>query len=358
MNLLEQIINENQDKRICVVGTTCTGKSTLIKRLGFGLDMDNIIFPLLNVEETEYVNRSPWTPEIGEYMDKLVKEKIKIEKGNPVFGTVIIPSDIIIYLDIDDETLKERCKKRNADFENSNNMNNKIKSELSNTNVPIFIIKITTPKYIKDVEHVKISGMGHPIYSKSDVSVYFELPLLEAGIELYDKNIRSISNNTGDGNISKNSDIEIDFDTLNEENKEIANNLILQGRASLDKQRNNLKLSVETKLDDTVEAVKNKMLELVSNFQYQDILYGKYDFEQIGNIIKYLRKTYGEEIFDEYCSDNEISVNKVIKYLRDTLYMPNVIFDENDCLFWEHETYLKKHKEYELKQQKMIYRNI
>ena len=49
--------DKNKDKRILVLGTTCTGKTTLIKSLGVGLDMDKVIFPLLTKEESDYVKR-------------------------------------------------------------------------------------------------------------------------------------------------------------------------------------------------------------------------------------------------------------------------------------------------------------
>lgn len=43
---LERIFEENKEKRICVLGTTCTGKTTLINELKMGSDMDELIFPL------------------------------------------------------------------------------------------------------------------------------------------------------------------------------------------------------------------------------------------------------------------------------------------------------------------------
>ena len=76
---LKEIFNNNKDKRILVIGTTCTGKSTLIKNLGMGLDMDKVIFPLLTKEESDYVCQTPWTKEIGEKMTYLVKTKLKIQ---------------------------------------------------------------------------------------------------------------------------------------------------------------------------------------------------------------------------------------------------------------------------------------
>lgn len=134
LELLE-IINNNSDRRIVVLGTTCTGKTTLINKLNIGRDMDKEIFPLLTKEETDYVCSSPWTEEIGEKMDELVRTKLKSEVGKPLFGTVLLDCDLIIYLHINDELLKERTQKRNADFINAKNMQIKIEKEIKNSNI-------------------------------------------------------------------------------------------------------------------------------------------------------------------------------------------------------------------------------
>lgn len=96
INDLKKVIDSNKEKRICVVGTSCTGKTTYLEYAKNGLDMDKIIFPLLSDEERKYVCQTPWTPEIGETMDRLVKERIKIKPEQPVSGTVIIDCDLII----------------------------------------------------------------------------------------------------------------------------------------------------------------------------------------------------------------------------------------------------------------------
>lgn len=49
--ILENIFNENKNKRIVVIGTTCSGKSTIVKKLAYARDMDKEIFPLLSKEE-------------------------------------------------------------------------------------------------------------------------------------------------------------------------------------------------------------------------------------------------------------------------------------------------------------------
>ena len=139
---LIEIFEENRDKRICVLGTTCTGKTTLIKGTNIGLDMDEEIFPLLTQEETEYVCRTPWTQEIGNKMDELVRTKLSINPGTPMFGTVLLDCDLIVYLHINDDLLLERTKLRNTDFSNAKNMQQKIEEEIKNSNIPTIYVEV------------------------------------------------------------------------------------------------------------------------------------------------------------------------------------------------------------------------
>ncbi len=138
---LKTLFEENKDKRICVLGTTCTGKTTLINKTNIGLDMDEEIFPLLTKEETDYVCQTPWTEEIGNKMDELVRTKLKIQPGTPLFGTVLLDCDLIIYLHINDNLLQERTRLRNTDFNNAKNMQKKIEEEIKKSNIPTIIIE-------------------------------------------------------------------------------------------------------------------------------------------------------------------------------------------------------------------------
>ena len=140
---LKEIFDNNKDKRILVLGTTCTGKTTLIKSLGVGLDMDKVIFPLLTKEESDYVCQTPWTKEIGEKMTYLVKTKLKIQLGEPLFGTVLLDCDLIIYLHINDELLKKRTDLRNVDFINAKNMQTEIEEEIEKSNIEVITLEVT-----------------------------------------------------------------------------------------------------------------------------------------------------------------------------------------------------------------------
>lgn len=139
---LKEILNNNKNKRICIIGTTCTGKTTLINKTNMGLDMDKEIFPLLTKEETDYVCQTPWTEEIGNKMDELVRTKLKIQPGTPMLGTVLLDCDLIIYLHINDELLKERTNLRNTDFNNAKNMQKKIEEEIKKSNIETITIEI------------------------------------------------------------------------------------------------------------------------------------------------------------------------------------------------------------------------
>ena len=143
---LRQLFIDNKDKRICVLGTTCTGKTTLINESNMGVDMDEEIFPLLTEEETEYVCQTPWTEEIGNKMDELVRIRLSIKPGVPMFGTVLLDCDLIIYLHITDELLLERTKSRNVDFNNAKNMQLKIEEEIKKSNIPSVYIEVNDEK--------------------------------------------------------------------------------------------------------------------------------------------------------------------------------------------------------------------
>lgn len=139
---LVEILSVHRDKRVVVLGTTCTGKTTLRAKIPFARDQDDEIFPLLSSEETEFVCRSPWTKEIGRVMDSLVKERVFSRVGEPVFGTVLIDSDLVILLRISDKLLRERVEKRGASFEDAKLMQQSLEDQ---------VIKSTTPCIVLDV---------------------------------------------------------------------------------------------------------------------------------------------------------------------------------------------------------------
>jgi deoxyadenosine/deoxycytidine kinase len=52
------------------------------------------------------------------------------------------PGDIIVYLNINKKTLRERTKKRNIAYEAALSYNNEIKEKLKMTDLPVIVIDI------------------------------------------------------------------------------------------------------------------------------------------------------------------------------------------------------------------------
>lgn len=135
INTLEAIFEKHKDERVCVLGTTCCGKTTLLKKIPNCVDMDESLWPLLSQEEIDFVCQKPWTKEIGAYFDKLIYTKVKIAKGMPMFGTVILDCEVVVYLDIADELLKAHCQERNVNFSDAKNMKEAIEIDWNNHRV-------------------------------------------------------------------------------------------------------------------------------------------------------------------------------------------------------------------------------
>ncbi|MDO8599425.1 MAG: hypothetical protein Q7S02_04915, partial [bacterium] len=103
---------------------------------------DELVFPLLTKEESEYVGQTPWTPEIGQTMTRLVRERVRVEPGKPVFGTVVLDSDLVVYLHINDDLLHERTQARGVDFVDAKRMQEQIKEEIVQSKIPSIVLDV------------------------------------------------------------------------------------------------------------------------------------------------------------------------------------------------------------------------
>lgn len=133
---LTELLAQHSDKRVCVVGTTCTGKSTMLSQIPGARDQDREVFPKLTKEESDFVCRVPWTEETGRAMSRFVREKVLSHIGGPVFGTVVIESDLVVLLKISDELLKQRVAGRNVQFSDAKSMQTQMESEVRRSGIP------------------------------------------------------------------------------------------------------------------------------------------------------------------------------------------------------------------------------
>ena len=129
INALNAIFLKHKNERVCVLATTCCGKTTLLRQIPGCVDLDDELWPQLTDEEARYISQKPWTKEIGDYIDKLVYERITIKSGYPLFSTIIVDCDVVVYLDISDELLAEHCEKRGNNFMDAKNVKEAVEQD-------------------------------------------------------------------------------------------------------------------------------------------------------------------------------------------------------------------------------------
>ena len=213
---------------------------------------------------------------------------------------------------------------------------------------------------IRDVLAREISGMGHPIVSKRDVAYYSELPVLKSALECFAKNIITSSNDTegcytdGDFDSSKLHKVvlSINYDTLSESNKLVADSLIESGKAEfgrsfINSKEKDLFVFVNVSCEETVEEASNKLLNLFSQFTKQDMIYGRISINDI-------KERMNHQVFllsdDEYEKVVAI-VNKgwnsenVLKALEFFHYI-YCYYDREEDQFWLNEYYCQCHKKF------------
>ena len=145
---MKKLFADNIEKRICVVGASCVGKSTLLGYLPEAVDMDDLLFgnkqkgivPLLTQQEIDYVCE-PWTPEVGQFMTRKSHELIKTEAGHPVFGTIVFPSDLVVEITVPNNILRERIRRRNTDEKDVFNMKAQIESEIEKSGIEKIVLE-------------------------------------------------------------------------------------------------------------------------------------------------------------------------------------------------------------------------
>jgi len=107
--------------------------------------MDALVWELVPKEIQKELSNTCWTDDMSKTWRKYVieaKQIIKIEAGHPLFAATLFESDIIVYLNIDENSLRERTKKRNIKYEMAVENDNQIKEDLKATNLPVIVVDI------------------------------------------------------------------------------------------------------------------------------------------------------------------------------------------------------------------------
>lgn len=138
---LESLLEKYKDKRVLVLAPPSVGKSTMLQHLENGVDLDMVFDDMpeefkryvlhherpfmfmdgdkktLKYAEKEFDSSNPehheYLRKTTELLTKYTQDKIHIEIGHPAFGTVLIDSDVVIYLKISEEEFRKRMESRN-----------------------------------------------------------------------------------------------------------------------------------------------------------------------------------------------------------------------------------------------------
>lgn len=139
---LKLILNKNKDKKITVVGTTCTGKSYFLKEIPEGIEISKLA-PSLTDKERDFYYNAPLTKENNDKMIAMIARRAFVKAGQPTFGTAIANgTELVVYLVIDDELLKKRTMLRGVDFVYAKRMQELIEEEIMESKLPIIKIKV------------------------------------------------------------------------------------------------------------------------------------------------------------------------------------------------------------------------
>lgn len=221
------------------------------------------------------------------------------------------------------------------------------------------MIKNSYNKKISEIIAIDSTDFGYGferviIKNREDLRKIIEEPCLPACLTLYDKNIRTVNSSANKSEIGGKAYIGINYDSLDENNKEILNSLIKTGiieplNLSNDPNQRggrDFMIKVPVYENDTVGIVSDRFMQIISNFEQQDVLYGKYTKEEAKQYAKY------SLALDPNTSDEELIriLEELGSSIEKFLSFENLVFDPEEQIYWYNEELYNKHKEYQRKQ--------
>lgn len=210
--------------------------------------------------------------------------------------------------------------------------------------------KVLGSMRVKDVLARQISGIGNPIASRSDVVYYSESATVIPSLALYDLNIATIANDTGGCFDDKMKDdelseicINIDYDSLSEENKFAFDLMCVKGEARVEQvgEEKSYKLVCKAYSKQNLSFVIGELMQIVDGFVKQDYYYGKVDSISLKELITSMYTSLGMK---EKCENLNVNNQELVK-------MANAIgldyyYSEDTDTVWKNEDSYLRHLDY------------
>ena len=233
-------------------------------------------------------------------------------------------------------------------------------------------------KRLRDVEQIFLAG-NTQVESKADLAKIVEEPCLAVCEDLYDKNILTYWS-SANKKFPKRAYVLIRYESLDDNNKKIADDLIAKGVLRDDFQMDSgntakeygkaLCLGIDTNPDMPVQEISDKLRQIASEFAPQDIKYNVYTPQYLLDTSPFVNKksfafpslevaVCGERYTDDYKPERE-RIYDIIRFkmhdkrktglnaedVREVGEKIGWIYnEENGCLYKDKET-LRRHNEY------------
>lgn len=207
-------------------------------------------------------------------------------------------------------------------------------------------------KKMSEIESIDSGTYGYStenviVKNREDLRKIIEEPCLPSCLVLYDKNIRTVNSSANKREIGGQAYIGIDYDSLDENNKRILEDLIARGIIEQQELSDNpqkrggrdITIKVPVTEEDTVGTVSDKFMAIIRQFEVQDVLYGRRSVESVLNEIN--------QHYQDFCHPNENGEVEFeeIKDIITSVYT-DMVYDEETDMFWETKDLLDKHKQF------------
>ncbi|MBI5614065.1 FHA domain-containing protein, partial [Candidatus Gottesmanbacteria bacterium] len=124
---------------------------------------------------------------------------------------------------------------------------------------------------IGDVVRIDNKSFGEPLYRKSEIPALVDQPLIKGTEIFWDKNILSLDSGANVKNSQSQADFSIDVSTMSDENKQIAQQLVSGGKATLSDTGKTLTFTMPITADTPIATVESWLVEIANQFKIQPL---------------------------------------------------------------------------------------